>query len=273
MRSLHLLFTNAFDAVLAQLRFLPGYCALTVVAAGLAVVILLAFRYASDQRRLLATKNAIKGHLLELWLFRDDVPLVLRAQRKILRLNLRYLGLTLKPLLVSFVPMALVLISLDGWFGAQPLRPGDAAVVSVHLADAAAMPDHVSLDANGGLAVETAALRIPATGELDWRIRALQPGRHTVWLEIGGHRVDKDVVVSEALTRVAAVRASSAIRQAVLHPTEAPVPPELGVDRIEVHYSPGVVTIFSRSVHWLVYLFIVTVVFVFALKPRFGVEV
>jgi uncharacterized membrane protein (DUF106 family) len=273
LRSLHLLFANAFDAGLAQLRFLPAYFALTLVAAGLAIVILLAFRYASDQRRLLATKNAIKAHLLELWLFRDDVPLVLRAQRSILRLNLRYLGLTLKPLLVTLVPLALVLISLDGWFGARPLRPGEAAVVSVHLADSAAMPDNIALGANGGLTVETPALRIPATGELDWRIRALQTGRHHVWLEIGNRRIEKDVVVSETVARVSAVRTSSSIGQAVLHPLEAPVPPELGVDRIEVHYAPGAVTIFSRSVHWLIYLFLASVVFVFVLKRRLGVEV
>jgi hypothetical protein len=273
LRFLHLLFANGFDAVLARFGSLPGFVALTFVAAGLAVVVLLAFRYASDQHRLLTTKNAIKGHILELWLFRDDVPLVLRAQRRILGLNLRYLGLTLKPFVVSLVPVALVLISVDGWFGAQPLRPGDAAVVSVHLADAAAMPDQVSLAANGGLAVETAALRIPAAGELDWRIRALQPGRHIVSLEIGGHRVDKEVVVSETLTRVSAVRASSAIRQAVLHPMEAPVPPGLGVARIEVHYPPGAMTIFRRNVHWLVYLLVVTVLLVFVLKRRLGVEV
>ena len=239
MRSLQLLIGDLCGGLVRLLGALSPLWIVTVIALLLTIPILLVVRALTDQDKVRSTKNRIKGHLLELWLFRDDTAMVLGAQGRILRLNARYLLLTLKPFLVLLIPMALILIPLDSWFGFRVLRPGDSATVVVS-AGGLSNPDQVSIAASDGLAVETPALRIPATREIAWRIRALHPGAHSVWITVDGRRLEKQVTVKDGLASVSPARVSSASWETVLYPAEPPLPPGLGVERIDVGYSARV---------------------------------
>jgi hypothetical protein len=262
-----------FDVPLMAFRSVAPTWPLAGLALVLAVIMLLVIRRLSDQGRLSITKNRIKGHLLELWLFRDDVRTVLRAQGSLLRLNGRYILLTLKPMLVLMLPIALVVAALEPWFGLRPLRPGETAVVSVQTTTGAALTGPVSLTAGDGVSVETPALRIPTANEIDWRIRVLRPGVHVVSVEVNGHRVDKQVVVDERLARVTPSRVTSPFWQLLVNPAEAGIPAPSAIERVDVQYPAGSVTVFGWQTHWLVYFLIVCLVFVFLLRRPLGVEI
>jgi hypothetical protein len=272
MRSIQLLIGDLCDAFVRLLAGLGPVWIVTVLAALLAVPMLLVVRALTDQDAVRATKNRIKGHLLELWLFRDDTGTVLGAQGRILRLNARYLLLTAKPLLVLLIPMVLLLIPLDSWFGFRALRPGDSATVVVS-AGALSHPDRASIAVSDGLAVETPALRIPATREIAWRIRALRPGAHDVWIAVDGRRLEKRVVVSDGLASVSPTRVSAGSWATVLHPAEPPLPPGTGIERIDITYSPASLRVLGLTMHWLVYFVLATVVLMFALKGSLRVEI
>jgi uncharacterized membrane protein (DUF106 family) len=272
LRSLQLLIADALGGVVWLLSALSPVWIVTVIALVLTPPILLVVRALTDQRKVRSTKNAIKGHLLELWLFRDDTRTVLGAQGRILGLNARYVFLTLKPFLVLLVPMALIFIPLEGWFGFKPLRPGDTATVVVSAAGLAD-PERAAIGASEGLAVETPALRIPATREIAWRIRALHPGEHTVWITVDGRRLEKRVTVKQGLTSVSPARVSAASWETVLHPAEPPLPPDTGIDRIDVGYPPASLNVLGLHMHWLIYFVLATVVFMFALRRPLRVEI
>jgi hypothetical protein len=262
-----------FDVTLMPFRSVAPYWPLTALALVLAVVMLLVVRRLSDQGRLAITKNRIKAHLLELWLFRDDVRTVLGAQGSLLRLNGRYVLLTLKPMLVLMLPITLVVAALEPWFGLRPLRPGETAIVSVRTGNGTALGGPAALVAGDGVAVETPPLRILTANEIDWRIRVLRPGVHTVSVDLDGHRVDKQVVVDERLARVAPSRVTSPLWQLVVNPAEAGIPSPSPIERVDVQYPAGSVTVFGWQFHWLVYFLIVCLVFVFLLRRPLGVEI
>src|SRR5262245_14796877 len=272
MRPIQLLIEGVFDRIVGGLSALPPVVIVTVIALLITVPVLLVVRALTDGAKVRATKNTIKGHLLELWLFRDDTRVVMGAQGRILHLNARYIFLTLKPFLVLLIPMALILIPLEGWFGLRALRPGDAATVVVSAGSAGPL-DRAAIAVSGGLAVETPALRMPATREVAWRIRALRPGEHTVWIEVNGQRLEKRVVVAQGLASVSPLRVSSASWETVLYPAEPPLPASAGIDRIAVDYPPASLRIFGFEMHWLIYFVLVTVVFMFALRRPLRVEI
>lgn len=274
MSSLHLIITSFFDLALSPFQSLSPLWALTLFSLLTSFLMLLVFRYTSDQQRIRETKNRIKAHILELWLFRDDLWIMLSAQGQILRLNGRYLTLAVKPMLVMIAPMALMLISLESWFGYRPLRPGEVAIVSVRVGDGeVGVFESASLQANNGVRVETPPLRIAQFKEINWRIRAHRPGVHRISVGLSGGRLEKEVVVALGLARVSTARVRSGLWQALLHPTEAPIPHQLGVERIDIRYPARSIRVFGWDVHWLVYFFVLSIVSVFALKRFFGVEV
>jgi len=84
---------------------------------------LLIFRYISNQKEIKETKSKIRAYIYELRLFKDELGLVLSAQKNILIQNLKYIKYALKPMIFMIIPMALNLIQLDSWYGAQATKP------------------------------------------------------------------------------------------------------------------------------------------------------
>src|SRR5262245_40837313 len=252
MRAVQLLIGDLCGGAVRLLGGLSPLWIVTVIALVLSIPVLLVVRALTDQGQVRATKNRIKGHLLELWLFRDDTATVLGAQGRILRLNGRYLFLTLKPFVVLLIPMALLLIPLDSWFGFRALRPGDTATVVV-TGPGLSNPDKASIAVSAGLVVETPALRIPATREIAWRIRAERPGAHDVWIDVDGRRLEKRVTVHDGLASISPARVSSASWETVFYPAEPPLPAGTGVDRIDVAYPPASLRVLGFHMHWLIY--------------------
>ena len=264
---------SAFDQIMSPWASLSPLWTLALFSLVTGLLMLLVFRYTSDQERIRVTKNGIKAHLLELWLFQNHPGIMLSAQARLLRLNGRYLRLGLKPMIIMSVPLAFLVISLDGWFGYRPLRPGEDVILSVEVRDGATgLLGSVLLHGRNGVAVETPPLRIAQAKEVDWRIRAGAPGIHTVSLESRDRRLEKQVVVGQGLARVSPSRLRPDFWQALLYPGEPPIPEYAQIERIDVGYPARLIRIFRWEVHWLVVFFAFSMGFALLFKRLLRVE-
>jgi len=273
MDSLQLLPSKLIELALSPFESISPLWVLSLVSVMTGLLMLLIFRYTSDQQRIRETKNAIKAHLLELWLFRDDLRIMLSAQGQILRLNGRYLRLAMKPMMFLILPVALLLISLEAWFGYRPLRPGEVVIVSMRVSDGKIeLLERASLEVNGGLTVETPPLRIPLAKEVDWRIRATAVGTHTLQVKVLNHTVEKPLVVSDKLIPVSPRRVLDSFWNKLLNPMEPPIPSDSPVEQIAVHYPARKIEVFGWEMHWIAIFFIISVVSVLSLKGLFRVE-
>ena len=273
--------TAIFDALLAPFARLSPWYGIAAVSLLTSVVMLLIFRCTSNQAAIRRAKDRIRAHLLELRLYRDDMRVLLRAQKDILLANLAYLGHSLRPLVVMIVPVVLILIQLNAHYGYQPLRPNESAIIAARFAQASDLDMcRLELIVPSGLRVETPPLRIPSQREVDWRISARRPGRYTVRIIVGEGSVEKEVVVGDAHTRVSPERVGSSLERVgsslwavMMNPGERPLPEGSAVRAVAVQYKPAALPFFRWNIHWLVAFFILSIAFGFALKGVFRVEV
>jgi uncharacterized membrane protein (DUF106 family) len=235
---------------------------------------LIIFRYTSDQKGIKETKDLIKAYLLEIRLFKDDLRIQLSAQKNILVHNLTYMKHALQPMLFMIIPVVIILVQLDGWFGYRPLKPGESAIVSVKLSGHERdVLSGLSVNSGDGLVVETPPLRIPRENEVDWRIRANEPGEHTLRFTVDGNIFDKKITVTEGrLDRVNRVVASG-FWDSLLHPANESIGKSPMMEKVEVNYPSRSIEIFGWQLHWLVVFFVLSIVFGFAFKGFFKVEI
>jgi hypothetical protein len=248
---------------------------MSFISLATAFLMLWIFKRTSNQEGIHKAKNAIKAHLLELRLFKDNLRISLRAQRRILRANLTYLACNTKPFLVMIVPILLVLAQLNLWFGASPLVPGDKTLVKVKLAKTVD-PQFLdlALEATPGLLVETPAVRIVDEHEIDWRIKALGTGPAALTFRVAGRTITKPVALwRQRLQKVSMLTVGHSIIRELLYPGENPLPGDTPVREIEVLYPAKSLNFFGISVHWLVVYFILSIIFGFAFKGVFKVEI
>ncbi len=93
----------------------------------------LVFRRFSDQALIRAAINRMIAHVMEFRLFLDSPALVLRAQRDLLRENLRLLRLVLLPSAILAIIFIILFPQLDAMYGHAPLQVGEPSVVTAQL--------------------------------------------------------------------------------------------------------------------------------------------
>lgn len=243
-------------------------CALALPVAGCA---LLVFRLASDQDAIEAAKEKIKAHLLEMWLFKDDVGVMLRAQGKILRYTLTYMRHALVAMAVMLLPVTAVIIQAESRYAFRSIRPGESALLKVVVdGDVPVSQLDASLSLPEGLTQETPALRIDESREILWRIRGDESGEYRISVHIGRAELTKLAVVGagRAGGSPAVYRASDA--RTLMYPVEPALADDAVASAVHLAYPRSRAAFAGlSSASWT--LFAASLVFGFALRGLVGV--
>jgi hypothetical protein len=263
-----------FDRLLAPLAMLSPLAGLAVVSLVTAVAMLLFIRRSSNQARLGEVKRQIQACVFECRLFQDDLPAVFRALGEMLRSNVVYLGLSMRPLLWAAVPLALLLTQLDLFFGYQAAAR-QPLLLTARVSDAAALPDgaaSASLEAPAGVRVLTPPIWIPATGEMLWKVEPKEPGAYVVRVRVGAWTLDKTLVASDGPARRSPVRVSDGLLAQIVNPAEPPLPAGAPISEVRVGYAPRTVELLGWQLPWVLPFFAFSVLWGFALKKPLNVR-
>jgi len=272
--------TRLFDVLFWPFQWLHPWWAMIYISLLTGLFMLWVFRLTSNQAGIKDIKRRIKAHLLEIRLFKDNFALTFKAQGNILLCNLKYIGYSFKPMLVMIVPLVLIIIQLNFRFAYLPLTPGQRAIVKVKVQpdlDLLELP--ISLTSTSGIVVETPPLRIEEEGEIDWRIKALEPGRQSLFIQIGDNHqpISKEIYIApdntRRLTKLSPLRPPAKFPNALLYPLEKPLPTGTPLREIEITYPSGHFHLWGLSIHWLIVYFLLAIAFGFGLKRFVGVEI
>ena len=266
---------RVFDVLFWPFSGFSPWFAMVFISLLTSFLMLWVFRLTSDQEGIKTAKNAIKAHLLEMRLYKDNMRVSFRSQGRILKANLKYITCNAKPLAVMIVPLLVILAQLNLWFGAAPLKPGEATLVKLELVRTAdPMTIDAAVEASGGVAVETPPVRIADLSEIAWRIKALEPGPAGLIFRVAGKTLTKSVVITgRPLAKVSSLGVAGSAVKEFLYPGEKPLPGGTPVRAIEVLYTSRNLNFLGIGVNWLVAYFILSVIFGFAFKGVFKVEI
>jgi hypothetical protein len=234
----------------------------------LAIAMLLVFRRISNPPAIASMKARLMAHLYEMRLFTDEPILIWKAQKGLVIANVRYIGLMLAPVLVMSVPMILVISRLDCFYGHTPLDLHREATLTVQLKTPADGPAPLVRPPHG-IAVETQGVRLDGGRQISWRIRADRPVNGTLGIVFPDETVEKSVDAG-AGPRYVSDRRVSSLASLLWHPAESLLPPGR-VDWVEIRYPEATVQVLGLQFHWLVWLFLFSMITALLLKRRFGV--
>jgi hypothetical protein len=259
--------------LLSPVASLPGWLSATLVAVVTGVLLLLVFKYTSNQSAIKRVRNDIDANVLALKLFKDATPVVLASQAALIRGAFRLFVLAVVPMLVMTVPVLLLLGQLSLWYQHRPLRVGEEAVIALKLAGAAGdpMPDP-AITATPAVEVITGPVRIPSKREVVWVVRAREAGSHRLSFRAGDQEVSKQLEVGGGFMRVSPRRPDWDWYDALLNPAEPAFPPSSPVRWIEVAY-PDRPSWTSGTDNWVIYWFVASMVAAFCAKPALNVNI
>lgn len=276
------IFGKIFELIFWPLQNMSPWIGMILISFLTALLMLFVFRYTSNQKGIKRVKDRIKAHLLEIRLFKDNLSLSLKAQGNILRCNLKYLGYTAKPFLVMIVPLILILIQLNLWFGYQALNPGQKALLKVKLEESSYPQDvNISLQPSSKLNIETHPLRIEEKREIDWRFSAKENGVHDLTIIVNEQKIAKKVFVNQkSLSKISSQKVRKNFIEELFNPGEPPLKGSHPIKSIEVAFPSKTMSLLGWNIPWilgvppwLMVYFVLSIFFGFVFKSVFKVEI
>lgn len=274
MTYLNFILNTIFNLIVSPFRDINPLWSLALFSLLLAILMLIIFRYTSNQAKIRETKNIIRAYIYELRLFKDELGIVLSAQKNIFIQNLKYMKYALKPMIFMIIPLGLFLVQLDSLYGYKPLAANESTIVSVKLNQNSKIPETIFVKSDGGLSIETPPLKIIQDKQIDWRIRANELGQHDLIFNVGDEQYKKNVFVGEqGITRVIPTVSAPNFWNNLLYPAGEALAKEGLVKEIHVDYERNSINVYKWQLDWIVIIFVLSIIFAFGMKGLFKVEI
>lgn len=253
---------------------LPGWLSNTIVAAVMGVVMLIIFKYTSNQQAISRVRDNIKANMLALKLFKDSMAVTFQSQGRLFRGALMLLVHAIRPLLVMIVPVSLILAQLALWYQARPLLPGETAVITMKLSGQpnAPWPEEYSLEPTSAVDVNVGPLRVLSKREICWTIQARQNSNQLLIFQVDQETFEKELAIGSGFMPVSLERPGWHWTSILYNPREKPFTPKSVVESISISY-PNRPSWSSGTDWWIAYFFGASMVFALIAKPFLKVKI
>jgi hypothetical protein len=201
--------TAVFDVLMPVFGVAGPTVALILISGVFGILALICFKYISWQRGIKATKDQIKGGMIAIRLYQDDLAIVGRSVGQVLGRNLQYLTLNFAPIAPLLIPFTLIAAQLVVRFGFDPLPlwdarrgaplAGEGTMIEVALAAGQERRiDELVVELPPTLQAVSPLVRVPSEGRAFLEVIAVASGVEHLGLRLGdGPRLEKQVVTGD----------------------------------------------------------------------------
>jgi hypothetical protein len=283
MDSINSFFTSLFDAILTPLEWGGDAFALIFVSGVFGVLALWIFKYISWQKGIGFVKDRIKGHMIAIRIYQDDLVIVGKSVCAVLLRNFQYVGLNFGPFIPLAIPFVFVVAQTVVRYGFDPIPvvtedglAGSGNELRVEFksgqkAECAGLevvlPD--------GLEATSPLVRVPSQGLAFQEFVARAPGSYEIELRFPDGRVEtKAVVAGTERDRVMQPARYAGLVDAMLWPAEPRFAEGSPLQKVEFIYPDSDLGWLPGGPGWVFFFFILfSMLFGFlALKPL-GVKI
>jgi uncharacterized membrane protein (DUF106 family) len=182
------LLTPIFEPLL---KFSP-IAAIAIISFAIALMINIVYKLMTDQKLMKELKDDIKGLQNEMKKYKEHPAKMMETQKRAMEKNMKYMGHSMKPTLITLLP----LIVIFGWLNAnlafEPIAPGEEFTITMEF-DKAAVGNAEIIVLSGVDLLDSAVKPVgdPATWTLKGPI-----GEHLVEWRVAGKTYTKEVLIS-----------------------------------------------------------------------------
>jgi hypothetical protein len=300
MNAINALVTKVFDLGLAAIEWAGVQVSLVVVSGIFGILALIAFKHISYQRGIKATKDKIKGHLIEIRIYQDDIGVASKAIAKVLLRNAQYVAYNFGPFVPLAIPFVFVLAQLVVRYGFAPipvvdasrmelvagpngshlrpeLLPGQGTLLTIEFADdRAADASGLSIRLPEGLVAVSPLVRAPSVGKAFQEIAATRAGAYDVVLELPGGRQETKRIVAgnESRERMMQPERVRGAWSAMLWPAEKTFDAASGLKHVSFEYPESDLGWMPGGPFGIVIVFLVaSMAFGIALLKPLGIQI
>ncbi len=238
------MFDSALNFLLGWLLILPPFWAMFSLSLIVSVLTVLIYKYATNQSLMKQLKDEMKAFQQEIKQLKDQPEKAMEVQKKAMETNMKYMSHSLRPTLITFIPIILLFGWVSAHFAFEPLALGEEFTLSVELSE----PGNVSIEASAGLAVSGESTKVVKDSVAIFTLKG-EEGEHTVTVMAGA--------VSQTIT----VKIGKSYAQVKIPGRQAPI------KQMTIGNKPlTVLNLFGWKLGWLGTYILLSIIFSMALR-------
>ncbi len=186
--------------------FLLGWSPLVsilLVSTVVSLIIVISYKYLTDQKEMKRLKDELASHQKKMKEIKEPEKLM-AVQKDAMALNMQYMTKSMKPTLITFLPIILIFGWMNAHFAFEPLLPNEEFLLTAQVKDA----QNVSIVVPDGLSLTSAATAEVQDGIAKFNLKG-EEGKYLVTLQGNGEEVDKDIIISSTRTYASVSQAYS----------------------------------------------------------------
>ncbi len=189
-------FGEMFNPIFDPLLQLGSFWAIFITAAVLSLAITLIYKLMTNQEEMKELKDKTKSFQKEMKEHKDNPKKLMTIQKEAMSINSKYMMKSMKPTLVTFLPIIIIF----GWLGAnlayEPINVDDS--FSLELQFKEAMIENLTLIVPQGLELVGEPSKQITNNLVKWDIKAKEIGIYELGFTYGGKQYTQSVKVVEA---------------------------------------------------------------------------
>ncbi len=258
---------------LSPVAVLPGWLSINIISALLGILLLVIFKYTSNQNAIACIRDDIKANILAIKLYKESSSVAFKSQVRIFIASFKLLFHSIVPMLFMIVPVSLILVQMGSWYQARPVRTGDdPVVVKMKLNnDNKAWPD-IKLQSQAEILNTIGPVRVLSTKEIYWKIKPIKNGYHSLIFQVGNKQYEKQLAAGDGFMRLSCKKPGQDIADIFLYPLEKHFPSDSAVQSISIGCPTRDSKIYGTD-WWLIYFFIASMIFALLFKPFLKVRI
>jgi hypothetical protein len=288
MNALNSLVTKIFDWILIPLEWMGHEVALIVISGVFGVLALVVFKHISSQKGIKRAKDKIKGHMIAIRIYQDDLVVVFQSVLRVLTRNLQYVSLNFGPFIPLAIPFVLVAAQMVVRYGFDPIPvvaaeevtgmlPGKGTELRIEFTpDEKAKASDLTVVLPDGLLGASPLVRNATRGVAFQEIVATRAGVYEIELRFSdGTSYTKAIVAGDEPTPLMQPERVSDFFSAWLWPAEDLFPSDSPIARVQFVYPESDLGWLPMSGPFgvLVMFVVSSMVFAFAAIKPLGVQI
>jgi len=275
MSIINRILNTLFDVPLYLFRGLNPWIGMIVIAILTSVILLYIYKYTSNQTQIKKYKEKIKGHFLEVRLYKDIPRLIFKAEWNAIKSNFIYLRYVLVPLAIMIPIFVVFIIQLWAYYNYNQFKPGDTTLVKVKLSEEASSDElNLKLEVPAGLIVDAPRLKMEKEKEVNWRLKVEEKGIYDLtFTKPDGATFTKKLKAGDRIERISKIRPGPGILDQLFNPNETPYPASLNIASVELAYDDTPKNLYAMGYLWWIPYLLLAIIFAFALKGLLKVEI
>lgn len=181
------------NVIFAPLLKLPALWAVIILSLLVSLIIILITKFTTDQNLMKRLKEEIKDHQKRIKEVKNEPAKAMELQKKAMEVNMKYMTHSLKPTLITFIPIILIFGWMSATFAYESIKPGQE--FSVAAAFDKASSGNVELIAPAEITVLDGKTKPIENGRAEWRLKG-DEGEHLLEFVYGSEKQQHSVLIT-----------------------------------------------------------------------------